>query len=414
MTVTVTNVGSAPALEVGVVDTVPGEFDVLGVPILDGLVGQNLISVGNREQIVWSVGVLEPGQSLDLPWFAQVMHEGDLAADNTVAAASTEDVTRNASRTYLGGSTSPQVAHNGGGDRSTTTKRVRRVVRYRTRTVPDVGAGSSALPFTGAPAFPFVIGGIGAIMFGALLLLLARRRRFAIVVLCIALLAMTACVDSSSDNDVAQGPSPTDTVLGKRLHNNGDRGTDNNGTNGDDTRGNGERSKPQDRVEGKRLTRGGDVAGGVPGTTPTQVAFHEVRVPVFRTVTVTVPAPPTPAVPLTSLSGGNTLTFAWDEPSRTVTTATSSVVFDDQDAEIRVDQDFGSDSISNTVTLTNVSDHELAIDGRLVLDVSGPTGAHLTSPTITQTIAPGGSVTTQFRYVLPSGSYTAVPSFEAG
>lgn len=416
--ITVTNRGTTPAERVVVKDRVPAELDVAGVPILDGLASQNLIAVGNDETIVWELFELAPGQTRRLPWFAVAQRPGDFVASNEIEGSSLNaPATSGASRTFLADSGAVVAAKTVDGPRPPKVKR-RRVVRYVERTItrerpatgPETSTGST-MPATGADPVAWVgFAGLLLLVGGALAVIAARdrsRRMPLLAILGAALL--TACVASSTNDgpsaNVSPSASESDRVLGERV----ERGDD-NGSGGGDEAGDGA-DEGRDGDSGDDRGTGDDATDGPSDGASPELETITTFVPVVVEEEVRVPA--AAPVELGSIAGDNALTFTWDEAGHEVTTATSSRTFDpDAITSLEVRQEVGR-TLSSPVVLTNVSDGDVQVTGRLTLTLSGSAGAvTLTSSSIDEVLAPGGSVTAGFGYLLPSGTYSVTASFE--
>lgn len=84
--ITVSNEGDAEAHDVVVVDLVPDELDVAGVAPVDEAEAIQSGRSARGEDIVWVLGDVAAGGSVQLPWSATVVEAGDGEATNTVEA----------------------------------------------------------------------------------------------------------------------------------------------------------------------------------------------------------------------------------------------------------------------------------------------------------------------------------------
>jgi uncharacterized repeat protein (TIGR01451 family) len=397
--VVVRNVGSAAAHDVVVTTNVADELTVLGVPILDDVAQQNLISVGDEERIVWVLESLEPGKQEKLPWIGQAVSRGDLVAENLNAAWTEEVNALGTSRTYLGGSTTPSVAASGEPPAPRPATTTRRVVRYVPRS--EAAVSGQILPYTGAELSPFVIFGGLTIVLGLLLWALARspRSRLRIVGIAVAILVAGCIAGEEPADDVVPGAAsgittaPEDQVLGTRIERNDDQA-----------------SAPTDDSE---ATNAPDDSSGESPTDTESPA--DALVPIVTTITVPVDDE-RELVAAEAGPGDNLLSFDWDEPTRSVLAGSSSRLFHpDAVTSLVAEQVITPGEVTTRVVLTNdTTDRDVRVDGRLVIEIEGTlaAGARLQSVPIAETLAPGESVSAEFVYALPSGSYSVVPSFE--
>ncbi|MEA2488033.1 MAG: hypothetical protein QOF16_1687, partial [Actinomycetota bacterium] len=150
-TVTISNEGSSVLRDVSAVDRVPIELDVVSAAINSNVQATELGQTGRKEDIVWQVGPMTPGEVLHLRWTGKVVGLGGFDAVNDVRARSRSVVAATTSTTYLAstrviGATNPAY-------HSTRT-----VVTYAAATSSQTGAAAAAaaasdateqLPFTG-------------------------------------------------------------------------------------------------------------------------------------------------------------------------------------------------------------------------------------------------------------------------
>lgn len=404
--VTVSNPGNEALRDVDVVEQVAPELDVVSVAISDDADDISLGRGPTGEDIVWHVSSLEANESLVFTWKGQAAAPGDLMAINAVTAtAAGADPSQDESTTFLGV------------DREVTTANPKpkpvekKVVVFGTRVVnagpPAVAADGSVLPATGSNIAAYIyLGGI-FVAAGALVLAIFRssmrgKRTGASVV--IAALLLAACVSGTSDQQAAP-----------------DRSTDEQEADKGGAEVGGE---PKDQVKGKRIERTEEERQAEEGLTETDVAapvVTETQAPIVertRTVETVLVAPEDlPVIALGSKEGDNTTTYDWDLDAREITQAASSVFFDaTATSEILTSVDFSSESINVTVTLTNITeDSQLAVSGRLVHVISDASGqiARFESDPIDTTLEPGGEVSADFSYLLPTGGYTATSAFVA-
>ena len=422
--VVVTNRGAEAVRNVTVTNDVPAELDVAGVPVVDVADTINLITVGSNEQVVWGINTLGAGRSVRLPWTGQVVDLGDFSATNSVIATAPRSVVTATSDVYLAASGSPRV-DDGIPAKVKGRTVTRRTVTYEQRrvaTAPDAQAAPGSLPATGVDPLGWVLLGVVALITGIALMILLRPggdRRRALVALVAALLTLAACVSGEPGTTDPVGDAGTETereagvaaetdvaddeVLGTRV----DRG---NGTTGPGT-GNGG-STPDDGADANDADDDSPVVtgsdDGADGT------FVVETVPVETIEVVRLAPEPATIVPLGALTGANTVNFEWDEPTRTMGSGTSGIIFGNEAASLTTSLSSERGPIGMASTIRNDSETDrLAVEGRVVLQISGSSGsARLTSSAIDVVLEPGGEVTAPFSFLLPSGSYSATAVFQ--
>jgi hypothetical protein len=146
-------------------------------------------------------------------------------------------------------------------------------------------------------------------------------------------------------------------------------------------------------------------------------ATDQVLVPVTRIELVQPPAVVLPTQVIGSRAGDSTATFDWDEATRDITQATSSrTLAAGAPTELLTNLDFAQDAIGTEVVLRNLSETErIAVNGTLGLEVQTPTGTtRLTSDPVDVVLEPGGEVTADFSFLLPSGTYSVRGFLESG
>ena len=402
--VTVTNAGTEELRNVVVIDDVPPELNIYGVPVIDAADSINMITFGSTEQIIWSFDSIAPGRSIRLPWYADVVGSGDLAATNVVTASAGEAPVSSVSDLFLATAGNSRVVTGEPSDPPPAKTVRKRVVTYRavppSADVSDSGtaahAGPDALPNTGIPSSGWLALAALVIGGGAALYLLGsrpKRHRFSAVLIA-AVIALTACVTSGDDpsevgelEDVGsqasverRGTESDDQVLGERI------------------------SRPeQDNDEDESASD--EPAVATLTESPVEVPEEVEAVVSFEVVSIT-PEPP-PVLTLGPLPSQNTVTFDWDEASRQVLSAASSQMVTAGPASLVTELATTSGPIRTVAVLTNESDSQVEVRGRLTLHVTGTTASTvLTSDPIDVVLEPGGVVTAPFTYLLPSGSYS--------
>lgn len=398
----VVNPGDASLHELTITNVVPEELDVAGVPIVDAAASINLISSGSSEQIVWTLNELAAGEGVTLPWEASVSSTGDLVAENNVTVR-TENSSASASRNvYLARSSTP-VVQGGTASAARSAVETRRVVHYEQRRVP-AGSAPAALPMTGAIISGWFL--LALILIGAGVAFIRVRRSPLLLCALMSLVVMAACTNAGS-------PPPS-----------GAGSPENQTPSSDD-------SDAEDRVLGTRIRRAenesaapktaGDQAStdttSIEETTdqlpvPQEDLIQVVTVPVVEVVEVQAPA----SEVLTSLQGENLVTFSWDESNREVTDAASSRTLSrESSATLLAALATASPTIAPSVELVNLSAGSLVVKGELGIKTLGSNGeaAATLSEHLDLVLAPGGSVSLDFEYILPSGDYSSVPFFQA-
>lgn len=434
--VTVTNTGSEDLENVLVVDLAPEELAVVSVDIVDEVEAVQIGETLGRYDVVWNVGSLPAGASVDLPWDGRVLRPGDLTAVNSVRGllGPTNEIVRSTSRSFLAAEGPRDV------DNPRFEPIEKRVVKF---VQPDPVVGPAArsatepgvvLPFTGASLSRLALAGILFAVAGALLLGGARLAPAGsgktVAGAALAALVLVACVSGGDDPAERAGGATPRTF-----------GTDD----------------PRDgeaRVKGERIVRGDDgEVTAAPTAPPATTSPAETPAPPTATAPPTAPpatsAPPVVAAPtappvatqapsvepvrvveivrigledlpvesLDSRDGNNTVSFGWDETAGGITAATSGTRFvRAAGSELMTDLTTDDGAIVNRLTLTNTHDDvRLEVKGRLVHDLYSGSRlvARLRSAPIDEVLSPGGSVVANFSYLVPTGDYTVTARFES-
>ena len=425
--VTVTNEGSEDLEDVLVVDLAPEEIEVVSVGIVDEVEAVQIGESLGRYDVVWNVGELPAGASLDLPWEGRAVRPGDLVAANSVRGliGPTETV-RSTSRSFLAAEGRRDVANP---RFEPIEKRVVTFVDPPPRPAPRAATETqpgTVLPFTGSEMPRLVLSGILFVLAGALVLGGARLAPpgsgKAVAAAAVAAVVLVACVAGDEGGDATPRTFGTD-----------------------DPRSTGE---PQ--VKGERIVRGDEDEDATPApsrapeaTARPTPAPTETPAPASPPATATPPpvvaAPATtapvedpepirvveivrteledlPVETLGSRAGDNTIAFSWDESAGIVGASSGTRFVRGSGSELFTDLTEGDGSIVNEMTLRNT--HEavrLAVRGRLVHEVfsGGRLVARLRSAPIDLVLAPGGSVSARFAYLVPGGDYAVESAFEA-
>lgn len=425
--VTVTNAGAEDLDDVLVVNLAPAEIDVVSVDIVDEVEAVQIGESGGRHDIVWNVGSLPAGASVELPWDGRAARAGDLTAVNSVRGLlGLTETARSASRSFLATEGARAV------DNPPFDPIEKRVVTFVDPTAAPAEAGSVAqpgvvLPVTGTTVPRLLLIGLLFALSGVFLLVGARLAPAgagrAVGAAIVAGVLLAACVS---------GDDPSGGGIAQRTF-----GTDD----------------PRDedaRVKGERIVRG-DEDGATPApSAPPETTSVPPTAPPAATATPAPPvattAPPAVAAPtappatgapaepvrvveivrvgledlpvetLDSRDGDNTISFGWDESSG-ITAASSGTRFvRDGSSELLTDLTTGDGAIENRITLSNTRDAaRLSVQGRLVHEVysNGRLVARLRSAPIDLVLDPGGSVVARFSYLLPTGDYVVHASFES-
>jgi uncharacterized repeat protein (TIGR01451 family) len=398
----VTNPGTEPLADIVVVDTVPAELTVFAVPLPDAVDAVQVGSHRGKEDIVWVLRPIDPGETVELTWRALAWDPGDLRAVNKVSA-----LVDSSSLQQQGGPPSATASSTTylGGDRAEGTKNppYRRVekrtvtVAATTQTTEPLGA-PGVLPATGIDPLPYLWSAAAAIAAGLLLVAISgssRARRVAIATIATILMAAGCTTEETPPQarsatppplEVPRPDSPRDSVLGLRI----------------------ERPNFEPRTDAPTETPAESFAPETPVVTE----------PVQTIETVVVTAGDLPAEELDSRDGDNAMTYTWDEASLTITEAASSAFFEaGAQAEILGELDVSDDGIAIDVIIANkLADRRLHVAGRIVhriFDSAGALVATLESAPIDVMLSPGGSTAVEFEYLLPSGSYSVSSDFEA-
>ena len=421
--VTVTNDGSEDLEDVLVVDLAPEELEVVSVDIVDEVEAVQIGETLGRYDIVWNVGSLPAGASIELPWDGRAIRPGDLTAVNSVRGlvGVGNETVRSTSRSFLANEGPRDVANP---RFEPIEKRVVRFVDPGPGADPEARATTppgAVLPFTGSSPSRFLFAGVLFMIAGALILggarLAPEGSAKAVAIAALAGLVFVACVSRDEANDRAAttaGPLATPQVKGERIV----RGEDGQAT-----------AAPTDAP-----------ATTPPATTPPPVATPAPPAATSAPPVVAAPtAPPVatgapdpepvkvveivrigledlPVESLESRDGDNTVSFVWDE-SAGITGASSGTRFvRGSGAELLTDLTTHDGAIVNRLTLTNTHDDvRLEVEGRLVHEVYSGSRlvARLRSAPIDEVLAPGGSVTARFSYLVPTGDYVVRAHFEA-
>ncbi|HEX2057624.1 MAG TPA: hypothetical protein VHI71_04565 [Actinomycetota bacterium] len=421
--VTVTNEGSEDLEDVLVVDLAPEEIEVVSVDIVDEVEAVQIGESLGRYDIVWNVGALSAGASIELPWDGRAVRPGDLTAVNSVRGllGQTETV-RSSSHSFLATEGRRDV------DNPRFEPIEERVVTFVDPPATPAPRGATeaqpgtTLPFTGVETSRLVLSALLLVIAGVLVLggarLVPEGSGKAVAGAVLAALVLAACV---AGDDAA-----TPRTFGT-----------------DDPRADGDA-----RVKGERIVRGDEDATPRPTAAPTSTPR-----PTAPPTPTTTPAPPpstatpppvvaAPATPpvvddpepirvveivrteledlpvetLDSRAGDNTISFAWDETAG-ITGASSGTRFvRGSGSELFTDLTESDGSIVNEMTLRNANDMaRLEVQGRLVHEVfsGGRLVARLRSNPIDVVLSPGGSVSARFSYLLPTGGYVVQATFEA-
>lgn len=399
-TVTVSNTSDDELADVAVVDLVPAEVDVASVPLSDDVDAAQAGRSPRGEDVVWILKTLPAGATVELSWTGVVATSGDLEATNVVQAtiAGTREA-RASTTTFLGAATgiaaqktAPQVMP-------------RRVVTFVRMPATDPKA-TGVLPATGLGIDWFVWLALAVGLVGMVLLVVGRPPATVLTGagVALAIVALLSFVTLPSDTSRPPSVSPTtqgdDQVKGKQIF------PDDDAREKADREKADARGKP-DAGRGRPDEADGSGQGPVAGAEGNE---QTVLVRTIRTVKV-----PVDAASIGDGAAANAFTFSWDEASRRIVQATSSRLLTDAPYELLVSVGEGDRVIEATLTLRNVSDDLIAVDGVLFHEIRGE-GAALTLETerIDLVLRPGGEIRATFVYLLPTGDYEVGANFVAG
>ena len=373
-----------------VTGSVPIEMDITAIPVDDEAESIGSGKRGAYEDIVWVLRSVTPDDPVLLQWTGRVTDPGDLVATATVQAkigsesssAEAETFLAAPPKVHLEGTTSPQVKG----------KQIVRFVPVE-RSAPAPGA---LMPVTGWSPTPFLWAALGLLALGLFLVAIAgwpaATRQAAVLLLVMAITA--ACTSSTPDQ---AGDDPADV------------GAPTTEQSPPDEVG----KPPKDRVKGIQIRRDAVPQTEI-GPEEEPVATTEPGlVPSYRRVVVQVPGEE--VATQESRATENSLSFAWDEPARTVTQATSSIMIV-TGATSRMTVGLGGDAegLLTEIALENTSAEPLRVDGTMTLEVwdGSELVATLTAEPIDVVLEPGGIAEAIYRYLLPAGEYSLTGTFE--
>lgn len=430
--VTVSNRGDGDLENVLVVDVAPEEIDVVSVDIVDEVEAVQIGESRGRHDIVWNVGSLPAGRSIELPWDGRATEAGDLRAVNSVRGlVGTTETTRSSTESFLAAE-GPRDVDNPPFDPiedkvvtfedpppATPAPRAATLAATQPQTQAE-----TVLPFTGSSPARLVWAGTLLVLGGALLVagtrLAGSESRKALGAAVLAGLVCAACVSGGDDpvQEAAPGASAAPATEDPRDGEDGDA-----------------------RVKGERIVRGRDsedeTATPVPTAPPAASPAPTAPAPIATApplVAAPVPSPVDPEpirvveivrtgledLPVETLGsrpGDNTITFGWDEAAGGITSASSGTRFvRGRGSDLLTDLSTAGGAIVNRMTLRNT--HEavrLHVQGRLVHEVyeGDRLVARLRSEPIDVVLSPGGEVAARFSYLLPAGQYTVEAAFES-
>jgi uncharacterized repeat protein (TIGR01451 family) len=414
-TVTATNTGDVAVDKLFVIDLVPDEVDVVSAPISPVVLATELGRHRGHEDVVWNVGSLAAGRSIDLVWTGRVAHAGDMRAVNVgVAKAAAGAVkARTATTTYVATAATPAT------NNPPFAPRSRRVaVEGAALARPFEAPAGAVIPFTGFDAVPWLLIAAGLAVAGAGIFATAltvpsggpARRvdpKLLATTLGLAALLVTACTSAPTGPE-AGGASPSVTggiqVKGKVV-----------------TR----RAQPSPTAATSPAPASPQ-AGGATTPTPETAPSPGASPTLTSPVAAVAPAAPTvkvvhigltdlPVAHLGSKGGDNALDYAWDENAGSIVHASSSLSFV-RDEKVQLLSSLHPVHGRIVVDATIVNDsgmRRLAVDGRIRHGiVSGSrTVATLRSAPIHVVLAPHGSTSVRFSYALPTGDYSVISSF---
>ena len=410
--------------DVTIVERVAPEVHVLAAPLVAGVDAVQIGRFLEKEDIVWVIDELDPGEEVGLPWAGQVQAPGDLAVvSNARATARRTDAVSASAEHFLASPSTPTEESN-----PPFTPIVRRVA------ITTPAAAPGTLPMTGLAGL-WVAVGVIAILVGFTVWRFgsprARGKRIpgALLLLC---LMTAACVSSPSNEEPSASGTPE--VKGRRIER-GNNNQQNEEQADSDTSQDGDGANDNDNANnnGDASDENGQDGSNDPADDdePTDVPSDEVATTDEDEV-VTPPAPPeeetvsfvTRELTLGELpieaaasSTGTSGRFEWDESSRSMISASSSIPAGNGPSPIvTTSLPVVSGTIVANVRIQNpFNDRRFHVEGHLVHEISGSgLTTRLLSDPIDVVLAPGGSTLATFEYLAPSGTYDFTGSFVAG
>lgn len=405
--ISITNQGATKS-SLTIDNDVPAEVDFIS--------STKAVTMSDADSLAWSIADLEPGTVTTMEWTGRVARLGDLDAANVVTVdGAGADPAPIETHTYLasvqGVSFQRSAAEPDWGTHTERRVVFRSVGAHAPATAASSDTAPAQLPRTGVPLLELSL--IAALLVLGGLVLTGRGKRHAAAAMMVVLVA-AACTSETTPPPASQSaetPEDEDRVLGTRIEGNDSKEDDSKQEDDDEEIA----ASPTPAIPG---TDNGSDSTDTPLDTDAEVqppAPVDTEETVREVVVVTVGNEPPAPEPLAATDGSNTMSVVWDEPSRSITSATSGRMIT---RESRVDllatvSDAG-DGMSAGVTLTNVTrDARFLVSGHLVLDVmdGGGTVVRLSSPPINQILEPGDEVSADFLLALPSGSYAIESAF---
>jgi len=393
--ITIANEGTTTT-PLTVVDDLPAEVEFLS--------SSHDVAAGGDGSVTWSIDEIRPGSQTTITWTGRVVRSGDLDAANIVSVeARGLDAPAVETHTYLATVQGVRMQRSPA-EPDWGTHEERRVV-FRSAgahapatTTPSAGQPSQ-LPRTGFGALQLALLA-GLLLLGGLILI-GRAKPYAAAAMMVVLVAAACTSEAPAPQTTPriETPDSEDEVLGTRIQRKG----------GNNTTPAPEQTAPS--IAADPNDDPADTAAPDVPATDTEPDDGVVR----DVVLVEVPNDPPAPEGLGSIDGSNSTTVVWDETSREMLSATSSRTFgSDVQAEVLTSVTDGGNGMNAIVSLTNVTDDQrLVVDGHLVLHVQGPGGTDVQfeSAPLDEILEPGDTVSADFLWALPSGSYFITASF---
>ena len=456
--ITMRNEGDAPVEAVSIVNLVPREVHVVSVGMPPGIDAVQVGQAGNgAEDVVWALDEIDAGEAIEVSYSGVVEDPGDLKAVNeTRLLVGPAEVGETRESAYLAASRG-QEASNPAFEPIVKKKVIRQrvtehpLLRRRVPTQPG-SLASSPLPFSGID--PSGIVAVSAILIGLGLVTLNLAsgrdgRRRVVTVAFLLLIVGAAGVANDAGPNESSLPEGDTRVKGREITRGEDPGGDTDAAqdgnqaaddepNRQEPDGGRVRDGDQDAAENDAANAGDAGAGAAddedrvdqsdgdteadgdgvqPGTEEVLVPGPPVTRIQRRARVVTITEDDLPIVGAGSVRGARPSSFGWDDVTRSLTHATSSSSPDDEGlVELTTEITPAGKGIRATVTLQNLGLRtRTRVSGRLSLTISGgAAGGTLRSNPVDVVLNPEGETTAAFNFRLPSGSYTARPTFRSG
>jgi hypothetical protein len=226
---------------------------------------------------------------------------------------------------------------------------------------------------------------------GGFLILFTRGRKVARAAIVLVILMLTSCTSASE----TPAPDKADVAGPTKVE---------------------KENVPEDRVLGLRIERDDNGVEETTDTLPTSDASAPVA---FEMVEVTelVPAPDGETLDLESRMADNRMQLDYDLMNRAIVSALSSrLITADSTVDLLTSVTESEDGLTATVEVVNASDKDrLHVAGtlRLVVTQIGGGSSTFESQPLDETLEPGGTTVAEFSFLLPSGQFDVLGSFDS-